>query len=142
MMRSSRVREETPQPTMRVTDGSSALSMIYREETRPNMPLRADYKHAHIHIPAEGKPALRATDICRHRRSLWVCAIWNSRQLPVGKWLNGTIRPRLRQGDPKVNMSERWSGKLNKWSGSLRFSIELLSQQMRRGGYCTYISLN
>lgn len=45
MMRSSRVREETPQPTMRVTDGSSALSMIYREETRPNMPLRSDCKH-------------------------------------------------------------------------------------------------
>lgn len=45
MMRSSRVREETPQPTMRVTDGSSALSMIYREETRPSMPLRADYEH-------------------------------------------------------------------------------------------------
>lgn len=49
MMRSSRVREETPQPTMRVTDGSSDLSMIYREETRPNMPLRADYKHTHTH---------------------------------------------------------------------------------------------
>lgn len=45
MMRSSRVREETPQPTMRVTDGSSALSMIYAEETRPNMPVRADYQH-------------------------------------------------------------------------------------------------
>lgn len=30
MMRSSRVREETPQPTMRVTEGSSALSMIYK----------------------------------------------------------------------------------------------------------------
>lgn len=45
MMRSSRVREETPQPTMRVTDGSSALSMIYREETRRNMPLRADRTH-------------------------------------------------------------------------------------------------
>lgn len=49
MMRSSRVREETPQPTMRVTDGSSALSMIYREETRPNMPLRADYQHTRTH---------------------------------------------------------------------------------------------
>lgn len=55
MMRSSRVREETPQPTMRVTDGSSDLSMIYREETRPNMPLRADYKHTHTHIHAEGE---------------------------------------------------------------------------------------
>lgn len=44
MMRSSRVREETPQPTMRVTDGSSVLSMIYREETRANMPVRANYK--------------------------------------------------------------------------------------------------
>lgn len=30
MMRSSRVREETPQPTMRVTEGSNALSMIYK----------------------------------------------------------------------------------------------------------------
>lgn len=45
MMRSSRVREETPQPTMRVTDGSSALSMIYGEETRPNVPLRAGDMH-------------------------------------------------------------------------------------------------
>lgn len=53
MMRSSRVREETPQPTMRVTDGSSALSMIYREETRPNMPLRADRKHTFIAESAE-----------------------------------------------------------------------------------------
>lgn len=34
MMRSNRVREETPQPTMRVTDGSSALSMIYKDRTR------------------------------------------------------------------------------------------------------------
>lgn len=59
MMRSSRVREETPQPTMRVTDGSSALSMIYRKETAANMPVRADYEHTHIH--AEGKPAQRST---------------------------------------------------------------------------------
>lgn len=49
MMRSSRVREETPQPTMRVTDGTSVLSMICREETRPNMPLRVDYKHTQTH---------------------------------------------------------------------------------------------
>lgn len=42
MMRSSRVREETPQPTMRVTDGSRDLSMICTEETRPTVPLRAD----------------------------------------------------------------------------------------------------
>lgn len=41
MMRSSRVREETPQPTMSVTDGNSALSIIYTEETRPNVPVRA-----------------------------------------------------------------------------------------------------
>ena len=64
MMRSSRVREETPQPTMRVTDGSSALSMIYREETRPNMPLRTMLSlQTHIHINA---PALRSTHTHMH----------------------------------------------------------------------------
>lgn len=61
MMRSSRVREETPQPTMRVTDGSSVLSMSCRGETRPNMP---DYKHTHTHIDSEGKPA--QTHTCTH----------------------------------------------------------------------------
>lgn len=122
MMRSSRVREETPQPTMRVTDGSSALSMIYGEEKSPNMPLRPECTHIH----AEGEPELRSTHICTHQQSLWVhAAIWNNRQFPVGKQLNGTIRPQLRQGDPKVNVSERWSGKLNKWSGALHFSVEL-----------------
>jgi len=48
MMRSSRVRDETPQPTMRVTDGSSDLSMICREETRQHMRLRADLKNTHL----------------------------------------------------------------------------------------------
>lgn len=45
------MREETPQPTMRVTDGSSALSMIYREETTANIPLRTD-THTHTHTYA------------------------------------------------------------------------------------------
>ena len=138
-MRSSRVREETPQPTMRVTDGSSDLSMICREETWTDFELIAFtlrqsstgiYTNAH-----------KRTHSHTHTSAASGCAIWNGRQLPVGKQLNGTIRPRMRQGDPKVNMSERWSGKLNKWSGSLRSSIELLSQQMRRVGCCTYISV-
>lgn len=74
MMRSSRVREETPQPTMRVTDGSSALSMIYREETRPNMPLRADYEHTYTRMQ-KGKPALRSTHTHTHTlvKPLGVC---------------------------------------------------------------------
>lgn len=60
MMRSSRVREETPQPTMRVTDGSSALSMICREETRTYMPLRKrctllTNAHTHTHTNTHTK---------------------------------------------------------------------------------------
>lgn len=38
------------------------------------------------------------------------------------------------EGDLKVNMSERWRGKLNKRSGALCFSVELWTHQMRREG--------
>lgn len=79
---------------------------------------------------------------CAHRQNLRACvAIWKNRQLPVGKQLNGTIRPWLRQGDLKVNVSERWRGKRNKRSGALCLSVQLWGHQMRREGYYTYISL-
>jgi len=67
IMRSSRVREETPQPTIRVTDGSSALSMICRGKTRPNMSLRADYKHAKK-IIQRGKPVIGVTHTHTHHK--------------------------------------------------------------------------
>lgn len=63
-------------------------------------------------------------------------------RLPVDEQPIGTIRPHMKQGDLKVNMTERWSGKQNEWLGSPHFSIELLSQQMKRAGRRTYISLN
>ena len=44
MMRRSRVREETPQPTMRVTDGSRDLSIIWRE--------RRQTQHTLVRLPS------------------------------------------------------------------------------------------
>lgn len=51
MMRSSRVREETPQPTMSVTEGRRFLSMFCREETRQHntFPYYAAHQQTHIH---------------------------------------------------------------------------------------------
>lgn len=106
-----------------------------REETGAKKPFRPDYTHAHIHTCRGGKQH-RGAHTCVHQQSLWVCAaIWKNRQLPVGKQLNGTIRPWRRQGDLKVNMSERWRGKLNKRSGALCFSVEPWTHQMKREGY-------
>ena len=51
IMRSRRVREDTPQPTIRVTEGICDLSMFYRrdKETKKKHGFR-NISHTHTHI--------------------------------------------------------------------------------------------
>lgn len=114
-----------------------------REETRANKPFRPDYTHTGTR--AEGRSS---TEALAHARvsgaSGCVCRyLEKNRQLPVGKQLNGTIRPWLRQGDLKVNMSERLRDKADKRPGGERrfFPVEVRSHQtMARRILDIYIS--